>query len=342
MAIKIYAMDYDEVIKSVVLTGETTYGFAIEKIFPLINRFSAQRKLQNPSFYDRLRRDIINGCLMPPITLSLIDAEITSFETVEKSQEYINNKIESGYVLDGMQRLNALHSIKDAESFPSDNKLFLNLIISANKDMLLYRMITLNNGQKPMTPRHQIEVLTEELFNFEHLDIDIQTEKERAEKIKRGAFNLADISKGYLAFFTDSVHNENNKIISEKMDEIIVGKIMSAAVVENGLQFQEVLNLIDKFAANETAKTWLKAQNNLIGFCVGVKKTYDLLNEISSDDFGALVGKFDVAFTGINAAKVNLGRYRRELSHKYISELDQLKDLSEIDLLSYFSEQTAS
>ncbi len=65
-----------------------------------------------------------------------------------------------------------------------------------------------------------------------------------------------------MAFFTNSVHNENNKIISEKMDEIIVGNIMTTAVVENGLEFQKVLELIDKYSVNENAKSWLKTQNN--------------------------------------------------------------------------------
>ena len=33
-------------------------------------------------------------------------------------------------------------------------------------DRLLYRMITLNNGQKPMTARHQIEILASNIFDF--------------------------------------------------------------------------------------------------------------------------------------------------------------------------------
>lgn len=341
MSIKIFTIEYDNVIKSVVLTGETTYKFAIEKIFPLINRFSAQRKIQNPAFYDRLRNDILKGCLMPPITLSLIDLKELTFTSIKEASDYANKHIQEGYVLDGMQRLNTLNSIKDDENFPHDKALYLSIVISANKDMLLYRMITLNNGQRPMTPRHQIEVLTEELFDFSCLEIEIQSEKERGEKIKRGAFNLSDISKGYLAFFTNSVHNENNKIISEKMDEIIVGNIMTTAVVENGLEFQEVLELIDKYSANESAKSWLKTQNNLIGFCVGVKSSYDFLKELPPDDFGQLVERFDAAFKSIDAAKVNLGKYRRELSRKLIEKASELIRLNEIELLTRFSDEIA-
>ncbi|WGK88068.1 hypothetical protein [Pseudomonas migulae] len=342
MTIKIFTKEYDSVIKSVVLTGETTYRFAIDNIFPLINRFSAQRKVQNPAFYDRLRNDILKGCLMPPITLALIEPQEKNFRSVDDASEYANQSVSRGYVLDGMQRLNTLNSIKDHEDFPDEKSLYLSVVISGNKDMLLYRMITLNNGQRPMTPRHQIEVLTEELFDFSGLEIDIQSEKDRGEKIKRGAFNLSDISKGYLAFFTNSVHNENNKIISEKMDEIIVGNIMSTAVVENGLEFQQVLELIDKFAVNEQAKTWLKTQNNLIGFCVGVKTSYEFLNDLGADEFGEYVERFDAAFKSIDAAKVNLGKYRRDLSRKLIEKAPELIGFEELELLTYFSDEIAA
>lgn len=341
MSLKIHSIDNDNVINSTVLTGQTTYGFAIEKIYPLINRFSAQRKLQNPSFYNRLRQDLLKGCLMPPITLAMVETEAIAFNTINSAELYSNQNISKGYVLDGMQRLNILNSIKDDDGFDFSKSLFINLIISSNKDMLLYRMITLNNGQKPMTPRHQIEVLTEELFDFERLEIDIQSEKERGEKIKRGAFNLGDIAKGYLAFFSGSVHNENNKIISEKMDEIIVRNIMNSATIENNLEFQQILNLIDNFSKNPQAKSWLMTQNNLIGFCVGVKKSYQFLVNLSADEFGNLCEKFETAFKGTDAAKVNLGKFRRELSKKYIERIEELKNCEDIELLAYFSEETA-
>ena len=342
MAIKIFTKEYDGVIKSVVLTGETTYRFAIDNIFPLINKFSAQRKVQNPAFYSRLRNDIVKGCLMPPITLAFIEPQEINFDTLVDASNYANQSVGRGYVLDGMQRLNTLNSIKDHEDFPDEKSLYLSVVISGNKDMLLYRMITLNNGQRPMTPRHQIEVLTEQLFDFTDLKIDIQSEKDRGENIIRGAFNLSDISKGYLAFFTNSVHNENNKIISEKMDEIIVGNIMSTAVVENGLEFQQVLELIDKLAVNEKAKTWLKTQNNLIGFCVGVKTSYEFLSALNADEFGAYVERFDAMFKSIDAAKVNLGKYRRDLSRKLIEKAQELIGFEELELLAYFSDEIAA
>jgi len=342
--LSIFTTTKDRVINSLVLTGETTYGFAIDSIYPLINRFSSQRKLQNPAFYERLRKDLLNGCVMPPITLAYVDAAPPSADDKNAAQEYANKNIDTGYVLDGLQRLNTLHSIKDNERFDRTAKLFFNLIISPKKDMLLYRMITLNNGQRPMSPRHQIEILTEELFDFTQVTFDVQTEKDRGDKdrgerIQRGAFNLNDISKGYLAFFSNSVHIENSKLISEKMDEIIVGKIMESAVIEQKLEFEDILQTIDRFAVNEHAKTWLLNQNNLLGFCVGIRSTFDVLSGLSADEFGELAKKFEEAFKAIDVTKVNLGRYRRELSRAFIAELEKLKGFTELELRNYFSER---
>ncbi|WP_254668284.1 hypothetical protein, partial [Pseudomonas aeruginosa] len=96
------------------------------------------------------------------------------------------------------------------------------------------------------------------------------------------------------------------------------------------------------FSANENAKSWLKTQNNFIGFCVGVKSSYDELSEMSAEEFGEAVEKFDTAFRSIDAAKVNLGKYRRELSKKYVEKISELKDSSDIELLSYFSDETTA
>lgn len=334
----------DEVINSKVGIGHASYKFAIEKIFPLVNRFGAQRKLQDRKFYERLRRDIINGCLMPPITLAFVLEENDTPETNAEIQDYINKNIESGFILDGMQRLNALKTAQaeNPDLFPENKTIFVNVIIAKSKDKLIYRMITLNNGQRPMTARHQIEILTQELFDFDELDISVQTEKERGEGIIRGAFNLSDISSAYIAFLTGSLIVDNNKIIGEKMDQILVGKIMDQEISNSYVEFKDILTLIDRFSTNLEAKKWLKVSNNLIGFSVGIKKSYDDFFKLTADEFSSAVQNFDAAFKAINPAKVNLGRYRRELSSIYIEKFSRYGVLDIEELEAKFSEITAS
>src|SRR5690606_661944 len=118
---------------------------------------------------------------------------------------------------DGIQRLNTLVRASKKPGFKPETKIFFNVIVADNKDKLLYRMITLNNGQKGMTPRHQIEILTQELFDFKDLKIKVQTEKEKSENTEKDAYSVGAISQGYIAFLTSNVHNENAKIIDEKM-----------------------------------------------------------------------------------------------------------------------------
>lgn len=97
--------------------------------------------------------------------------------------------------------MNTLHAAKDIKGFDENRVVFLNIIISNSQDKLLYRMITLNNGQRPMTARHQVEILTKEMFDFDDYEnVVIRTEKEIDKKRIKHALKLSDVSKAYLAF----------------------------------------------------------------------------------------------------------------------------------------------
>ncbi|GAB5518931.1 MAG: hypothetical protein RhofKO_11820 [Rhodothermales bacterium] len=341
--INTYSSHRDNVINSIVVTAETTYRYAIAKIFPLIDRFDAQRKLVDTRFYQRLERDIIKGCIMPPITIAFVNKQLGELREIDSITAYINSNIESGYILDGLQRMNTLvrANSKEDSALDLDRPLLLNIILAKNADMLLYRMITLNNGQKPMSPRHQIEILTKEIFKFDDFDISVQTEKERGEKIIRGAFNLGDIAKGYLAFLTNAVHNENKKIIEEKMDQILVGRIFDANTTDSDLEFEDVLHVIDRFSNDATAKKWLKTVNNLIGFCVGIRASFDDLNQMEAELFARLTEVFEDAFKSVNPSKVNLGKYRRELSSHWIARIAQYAGYDSNQLTEVFVDLTA-
>lgn len=335
---KIYNEYQDQVINSQVLLADVTYDEAMRDLFPLVNRLDAQRKLLDNKFYKRLERDIIDGCIMPPITIAFVNSTL---EEIKNTEEYVKKNIADAYILDGIQRLNTLSRAQGQLGFDGNRQLLLNIIISPSKDMLLYRMITLNNGQKPMTPRHQIEMLTQELFDFSSLDITVQTEKERSEKVVQGSFNLGDVSRGYLAFLTDNVHNENTKIIGEKMDQILVGRILDSNITSSKVEFQDVIKEIDRLANdNEEIKKWLKTSNNLIGFCVGIKKNIDAIRATSTEDFNSQIEKFEESFKAINPSKVNLGKFRRDLSKYFISNYNDVLQMDSDELIERFAEIT--
>lgn len=92
-----------------------------------------------------------------------------------------------------------------------------------------------------MTPRHQVEAMMSSLNIFENYKIEFQTEKERAKRsdINPSAFNKSDFIQAYLAFMADSPLVDNNKIIQEKMDDLLVGKIISTELTSD----EEILRI---------------------------------------------------------------------------------------------------
>ncbi|MFY7988807.1 MAG: hypothetical protein ACOVNP_08000 [Flavobacterium sp.] len=339
---KIYNIAEDNVIGGICGLGETTYGLTLEKIFPLINKLEEQRKFLDTKFYKRLERDILLGCLMPPLTLAFInkDGNIRSLEDLEK---YVEKNIENGFILDGIQRLTTLQRASEKLEFNLEKEIFFNIIIAENKDKLLYRMITLNNGQRGMTPRHQIEILTHELFDFSELTIKVQTEKEKAKKPEKFSFSLGDIAKGYMAFLTKNVNNENSKIIEEKMDEILVGRILDNDIHKNLIEFEDLIKFVDKnSSSNLFCLNWFQTVNNFIGFSVGFNFSFEVLFSLSPDQLEEQLHKFEESFKYLNPSKINLGKFRRELSKEFIQNINKYQHFSQEELNDSFVDLTAT
>ena len=108
----IYQRYTDSVIGGIVVTGDITYEDALERILPLSGRLDSQRKILDTKFYTRLEKDILKGCMMPPITLAFICSQdkINSLGdgNLDLIKELIEEEFSNGYVLDGLQRLNTL------------------------------------------------------------------------------------------------------------------------------------------------------------------------------------------------------------------------------------------
>lgn len=337
---KIYDKDFDSVIDGVVANGSITYRDAIDKLVPLISKTEFQRKLQDKKFYEKLERDIEKGCIMPPITIAYVNNQITQKSSVGDVVDFFSQHYQTSFVLDGIQRLNTLKRVAESKKIDLDKKLYLNIIFCDNIDKLLYRMITLNNGQKPMTPRHQVEVMMANVFDFDKLGIEIQTEKERADKIKMNSFNKSDLVQAYLAYMANSPMVDNQKIIQDKMDELIVNKIISTESVNNDTTFENVINALAKFQKSQISLKWLKQANNLVGFAVGMKYSAKTIMELSANEFEKAITLFDEAFTDFNPSKIKMGKLRRELSFEYFKNYSKLGKLDRLELLEHFSDLT--
>lgn len=343
MKIEINTINDDHVIDSKFITGYTDYKFGVENLYPLIDKLDIQRNLQNASFYRRLRLDLLKGCVMPPITLALISDKSKLPTDKTQAVKYINDNISKAFILDGIQRINALNkTYKEPElelSLDVDRPLFINILICKSMDNLLYRMITLNNGQKPMSANHQIEILLGNIYKFDDLDIEIQTEKEKGKKGNyTHTFPKSNIIKAYLGFLTNSTAIDNKKIIDTKLDELIAKKIIDSKITDDGLEFSEIIGLINRFAEDNYLKKWLDNTNNIIGFCVGIRSSFESLKNISSQEFAKSIKVFEKAFSSLNLSTIKLSKERRNLSQYYIQKFDDLKEFDELELLDQLIE----
>lgn len=337
---KIYDKEIDKVIQGIVVLGSVNYGYALNELVPLINKLDFQRKLQDKKFYAKLQRDIEDGCVMPPITIAFVNKTITDNSNLAEIEQFIIENINESFVLDGIQRLNTLSRLEESDKLDRTKSLYINFIFCDSEDKLLYRMITLNNGQRPMTPRHQVEVMMDNVYDFEAFGIPIQSEKERSKQIIQQSFNKSDLIQAYLAFMAESPMVDNKKIIEEKMDELLVGKIISNDPLQHDATFSDCLKAIAKFQQHPEARKWLKITNNLVGFVVGMKISGKSVLEENTENFVNSIKNFDSAFSEFNPSKIKVGKLRRELSCEFFKKYVKFKNYDSSELIEYFYDFT--
>lgn len=337
MKLSILELGFDNVIDSNFILGSTNYQYAYSNLVPLINKLEIQRKLQESSIYKRLKKDILNGCVMPPITVAFIDGN-KNFQNVDEAKVYIEEHIQHAFILDGIQRLNILSQLSNDLvniSLFEDSLIALNILICPSMDKLLYRMVTLNNGQKPMTPSHQIEILTSADLDFNELSKKLRTEKEG---YSRNSLNKADLVKAYTAFLSSSVNIDNQKIIQSKLDELITENIVERFEYRNNsIEFKDVINLISSFSTNEKIFEWFRVSNNLIGFCVGIQESFgEILNE-NEESLIDNLEKLEIVFDSFDKSKIKVSTYRRNIVKNFIANYSYLKNKNTNQILDYLS-----
>lgn len=154
---------FDQRINSWNLYVESTFGEYLKFAKNIINNNELQRKRVKTSktIYSLLKNDLQKGCIMPPLVLALVKTDIIDVENPnqEKLLQYINENSKNVLLLDGLQRTYTLIDAdtemekKSEEEYQKflENKLRLEIYVEINKFGILYRMLTLNTGQTPMS-----------------------------------------------------------------------------------------------------------------------------------------------------------------------------------------------
>ena len=246
---------------TVVIYAQLPIGDYLNLVGENYDEFEIQRRRQKHKAYERMREDIINGALLPSITLAVrpdvvedydkylnIDHEIT-----EAASEGINELLQRKdqvRIIDGLQRTHILKEIsQDKHMFDEHHKLLVEFWFEANMYNLIYRIIVLNAGQKPMSLRHQIELLFGTISNQLEKDIaniEIFTERDEKRRTQPRKYPLERIVTAYQSFMLKDPETDKQSLIAKKISE--EEGILALTETDLGKQFEEFTNYLKIYA----------------------------------------------------------------------------------------------
>lgn len=178
--------------------------------------------------YDRLRQDLKEGCLIPPVVLGIRKDRINTPLNVDDDQfvpSLESTQAGDVFIIDGLQRTTAIQNVRDSlQDGELDKFLSRPLRVEVWPDITLsaltYRMILLNAGQKPMSLKHQLEVvsrpLCDDLAEKYQGRLSIYREKDTNRRSGSGQYQFSIIAQAFQAFVQKSPHIDvRNEVIAE-------------------------------------------------------------------------------------------------------------------------------
>lgn len=230
------------------------------------NEYQRKRVRSSMSIYSQLKEDLKYGCIIPPIVLAIDSKDMPEEEL---NQSNIKELLKKSLILDGLQRtftiIDAYHELIKEDK---DTSLFLKGSLRAevyggiNRFGLLYRMLTLNTGQTPMTLRHQIEIL------YSNYDVNIPNimlikEVEGRSPRNIGEYKFQDIIDGFVSYLQSSYLPMTRSTILETIKTL---ETISSENVEEDLfkTFVQCYNSLLNRMNSITSEDDIKNMNDLL------------------------------------------------------------------------------
>jgi len=228
MEIKIIGTTTDLRTNTPVVYAQMSIADYLQLVGNDFDKFAIQRRREKHVAYDRMKNDIIQGALLPPITLALSPQRVNELLPLLKENDLENlaksiMQIGDVSILDGLQRTYILKDLETAGIvFKEDQKLLLEFWVEEDIKNLIYRIIVLNAGQKPMSMRHQIEVLFSTFrstFQKGIANLELFEEREGARRTRPRKYAFDRIVTAYQSFLTKSpeIHKEN--VVAQRLVE---------------------------------------------------------------------------------------------------------------------------
>ena len=240
MQFEVVGIDYDNRLRNFMVSARTDYEWYLEKTRGSEENLSIQRDvIPGSKAYRNLRNDLKTGCILPTIVLAVHDIEASATAKYDPQDGFMRaqradlDALEQSImraapdqinIIDGLQRTNAL---RETLSGLSDQERPIFLARSLRLEVwlnipffpLAYRMLLLNAGQRPMSMKHQIDILSGGLAkDLQDLPgIEIIKLKDHKRRVRAGQFHLSTLAQAFHAWMQRSPNVDRTNLVVETM-----------------------------------------------------------------------------------------------------------------------------
>ena len=290
-------------INSINLYVETTFGEYLSFADQIIKNNELQRKRvkTSKSVYSLLKDDLKRGCVMPPLVLAVTKTDVIDADEIDEEEllEYIKENTDDVLILDGLQRTYTLLDARSEMEKAGKKKmqqflgysLRLEIYVEINRFGVLYRMLTLNTGQTPMSLRHQLEMLYSDMLDTEIEGVILIPDNEGKADPDEGEFVFKNAVEGFNSYMG------RNELPIDRQDLLDNIKMME--------------NMSEENVTDDLFKEFLEGYIKVFNALRKITNEYVLIKEdaqeyeISESPFGKKVSKVfstSQALTGYGAA----------------------------------------
>lgn len=226
--IEVLSIDFDERLQASCALVRSDYRWFIEASRGAEENLNIQRKIiGGTKAYATLRADLKRGCILPPLVIAAKGVQLppTNRAIQGVAEDLMAIDPRSVYIIDGLQRTNAIR--QSMEELPDevernrflDRPIRLEVWLDIPFGALAYRMLLLNAGQRPMSIKHQVEILSmklqEELADIPSIDIFTSISGRR--RTQPGQFQLAKLSQAFQAWLQGQPNVDLKNTVMEKL-----------------------------------------------------------------------------------------------------------------------------
>lgn len=312
------------------------------------NQYQRKRVTAASAVYSVLKQDLIKGCIMPSIVLAAPFMD-TAAISVPVITSYFLESRDKLMILDGLQRtftiIDLIAELGEGHPF-LEQRIRVEIYAGINRIGILYRMLTLNTGQTPMSLRQQIEMLYSNYATSDLGNIELIKESDGKRAYSIFQYKFKDVIEGFNSYIErnelpikrddilenikilEKISEENSKEDIFKDFLLCYDRIINhLAAITSGLDLHETFEIVDEnepktdsIYANSMIQAFKRSQA-ITGFgaAFGKLKDFGKLSNFNDAieiiEAIAKIDEYENVLSGINAKMDEIKRKSKKIGN---------------------------